>query len=165
MQPITGYEDLYELHLDDGTGQPGVWSKCRNRYLKPFLSGSNKRPDCRYKRVKLQKDNTVKNFQLHRLVAIHFIPNPGDLPQVDHIDGNKMNNNVDNLRWSTVSANNHNKPCKGYSYQELPGCVNCWHATICVNGKRINLGSYYLEIEAIEAYNVASAKYYPGIKE
>lgn len=45
---------------------------------------------------------------LHKIVAELFIPNPDNKPQVDHIDTNKLNNRVDNLRWVTQSENNHN---------------------------------------------------------
>lgn len=46
-----------------------------------------------------------KDYKIHRLVAQTFIPNPDDLPQVNHIDGNKMNNCVDNLEWCSQSHN------------------------------------------------------------
>ena len=60
------------------------------------------------------KHHTLRNngFQItltkHRLVAIHYIPNPNNYNVVDHIDRNKKNNNVDNLRWVTNITNGHN---------------------------------------------------------
>ena len=58
-----------------------------------------------YLQVNLSKDNKVKIFQVHRLVAVAFIDNPDNKPQVDHIDNNKHNNHVENLRWVTGKEN------------------------------------------------------------
>jgi hypothetical protein len=58
-----------------------------------------------YLRANLSKDKTVKQLSVHRLVAEAFIPNPDNLPQVDHIDGNKLTNHVENLRWISQSEN------------------------------------------------------------
>lgn len=59
-----------------------------------------------YYRVCLYKDNKLKNARVHRLVAQTFIPNPDNLREVNHKDGNKLNNNIDNLEWVTSSENN-----------------------------------------------------------
>lgn len=58
-----------------------------------------------YKSVALSKKGKTYYFRVHRLVATIFIPNPNNLPQVNHKDGNKMNNNLDNLEWCTCSYN------------------------------------------------------------
>ena len=59
-----------------------------------------------YRRVHVSHNGTQYKFLVHRLVATAFIPNPDNLPCVNHKDGNKLNNNVNNLEWSTYSENN-----------------------------------------------------------
>lgn len=59
-----------------------------------------------YYYVILSKDNQQKTFKVHRLVALAFIPNPKNLPVVNHKDENSLNNNVDNLEWCTIEYNN-----------------------------------------------------------
>ena len=58
-----------------------------------------------YEIVHLSKDSINKHCPVHRLVAMAFIPNPDNLPEVNHIDGNKENNCVDNLEWVSRSEN------------------------------------------------------------
>ena len=74
------------------------------RKLKPNLNRKG------YKQVFLGKgDNKHATIRVHRLVALAFIPNPENKPQVNHIDCNKLNNNVDNLEWVTNSENHKHK--------------------------------------------------------
>ncbi len=61
-----------------------------------------------YKMVSLWKDNKEKHNTIHRLLAEHYIPNPDGKRYVDHIDRNKLNNDLSNLRWGTGTENNLN---------------------------------------------------------
>lgn len=58
-----------------------------------------------YRLIVLNTQTNRGTYTIHRLVAQHFIPNPDDLPQVNHIDGNKLNNTVTNLEWVTNQQN------------------------------------------------------------
>lgn len=58
-----------------------------------------------YKRVHLIKDGKSKHFQVHRLVAQHFVSNPEDYPIINHKDENRLNNVADNLEWCTQKYN------------------------------------------------------------
>lgn len=58
-----------------------------------------------YKYYRLSKDNKKTMFYAHRLVAEYFLDNPNQYPVVNHIDGNKLNNNKENLEWVTYSKN------------------------------------------------------------
>tara|TARA_R110000796_G_scaffold170110_1_gene286972 strand:- start:388 stop:864 length:477 start_codon:yes stop_codon:yes gene_type:complete len=50
-----------------------------------------------------------KNHKIHRLIAIHYIPNPLNLPTVDHINQDKLDNRICNLRWASYETQNHNR--------------------------------------------------------
>ena len=84
-----------------------IWCKVNNSYSirKGHLcvvSNSNSKG---YWRVGIQVNNKQKHFAVHRLVALAFIPNPQNLPQINHIDGNKDNNHVSNLEWCDNTYN------------------------------------------------------------
>lgn len=75
-----------------------------------------------YLQIGLYKDGKTKAFLVHRLVAIAFIPNPLNKPQVNHIDENKENNNVKNLEWVTNKENSNwgTKIERGAKSQRIP---------------------------------------------
>ena len=61
-----------------------------------------------YLRVALSKNGNIKKYQIHRLVAEAFLPNPENKPCIDHINCNRSDNRVENLRWVTQKENNNN---------------------------------------------------------
>jgi len=88
----------YTIH-PDGT----VYSKSSKKNVKQFLN------DKGYPRCELFNEGNKRKMLIHRLVAEHFIPNPNNYTQVDHINRIKTDNNVSNLRWVTHRENQHNK--------------------------------------------------------
>lgn len=79
----------------------------RNKKTGRVLKFDNSKPDSKnpYYRVTLSFGKYTKKFAIHRLVAEHFIDNPLNLPEVNHLDGDRTNNNVDNLEWTTGEDN------------------------------------------------------------
>lgn len=90
---ITGYSN-YEINEK---GQ--VRNSSTRQVIKPTENY------CGYLRVGLRKAGKSRTILLHRLVAISFIENQNELPEVNHIDGNKLNNHVSNLQWCTRNQN------------------------------------------------------------
>ena len=78
-----------------------VKNNISGKLLKPFI---NKKSG--YKIVDLWKNNKCKKIAVHRLIAEAFIENPLNKPTVDHKDGNRLNNSIENLRWATYQEQN-----------------------------------------------------------
>ena len=95
-RPIKNYEN----YLIDIEGN--IYNTTTNKPLKGSISEHG------YKYYRLSKDGKKKMFYAHRLVAEMFLSNPNNFTIVNHIDGNKLNNNVNNLEWVSCSENiNH----------------------------------------------------------
>lgn len=107
---IEGYEGLYQASNKGNIRSLNYRRKGISKLLK--LREVTKG----YLQVVLWKNKKSKCFQVHRLVAEAFIPNPDNLPQVNHKDENKENNKIENLEWCT-NEYNHN-----YGTRNLRGC-------------------------------------------
>ena len=144
---IQGYEGLYQI---SNLGRVksleriivtnnGITKKISEKILKPYIKGTG------YYNIVLRKDSKTKCYFVHRLVANEFIPNPDNLPQVNHKDENKLNNNVDNLEWCTSKYNNnygtHNerhaltRSKTVYQYSLDKKLLSVWKSTHDVNYK------------------------------
>lgn len=110
-KPIKGYEGIYEVsnlgairsvdRLTRSNRYKDVRYTKQGRLLHPY---TNKRG---YKRATLIRNNEREKKLVHRIVAETFIPNPDNKQQVNHIDGNKENNSVENLEWCSNIENIH----------------------------------------------------------
>lgn len=92
-QDIEGY-DNYEV---------STHGRIRNKRLGIIMRTHGNRGG--YEQLCLTQNGNRRTCKVHRLVAETFIPNPDNLPQVNHIDGDKWNNNIDNLEWCTPQQN------------------------------------------------------------
>ncbi len=96
MKSVKDFPDYYI------TSCGKVWSYRKNKFLKPSLNNG-------YLQVVLANDKESKTFKVHRLIAETYIPNPNNLPEVDHIDRDTNHNWLSNLRWVSSIENNSNK--------------------------------------------------------
>ena len=94
-RPVIGYEGLYEVSSDGRVKSLFRYKK----ELKPNITKNG------YATVELFKEKTGKRLLIHRLVAMAFLPNPNNLPQVNHIDENKVNKEVSSVEWTTAKEN------------------------------------------------------------
>lgn len=91
---VQGFEGLYLIsNLGD------VWSVRKKQKLKHGINGGG------YKFVVLYNHGKTKIIRIHRMLAEYFVPNPNNLPCVNHKDENKLNNSLDNLEWCTYKYN------------------------------------------------------------
>ena len=127
---VVGFEGLYKVSTD------GVVLGCKREYYcgvsgktkrilkeRVIVGGTNK---LGYRRVVLYSDKNTKRIFVHRLVAEAFIPNPDKKPEIDHINTNRSDNRVVNLRWVTHFENQNNPITKQKQKNAQLGEKNFW---------------------------------------
>ena len=152
----------YELWFDDETQQPEIWSNkiCRGKVTGWIVLSLTKYG---YKQPGFCINKKLKRFFLHRIVAKMCIPNPENLEQIDHINGDKLDNRIENLRWCSHSTNQRNKPSiKGYYWNKQ---MQKWQARIRIEDKKKHLGYFDTEAEARAAYVAATNLFFPGVRD
>lgn len=112
FKPINGYEGFYSVSnlgrvyshsrkISGALSYSGFHYK-KGKMITPQIGATG------YPKATLSKNGIAKQENIHRLVALAFIPNPLNLPQVNHIDGNKANSTLTNLEWVSAKENaNH----------------------------------------------------------
>ena len=106
FQPLRDFEDSYEIEVEEPHRIRRLGSNTFVTTYVDRLTG--------YVLIHLNR----RTYRLHRILAKHFLPNPDDLPQVDHIDRIKTNNSIENLRWVTTSENLRNRTVAAYGRRE-----------------------------------------------
>ncbi len=146
-------EEIYKVIIGFNNYEVSSYGNVRNiktkRVLKPHL-----RKD--YYEIRLSVCNVSTTITLHKLVANTFLDNPNDKDCIDHIDNDKLNNNITNLRYATKSENQYNRKInknntsgfKGVSYHSK---TQKWDANIKIDGITVHLGRFTNKEDAIEA--------------
>lgn len=149
-----GYEGLYEVSNLGRVARTNGYHCRKRHFMKEFLINSG------YTAVRLCKNHKPKTELIHRMVAMAFILNPNNYPQVNHKDENKLNNFVyvnkdgsidqekSNLEWCTGKYNsNYGNWSKKQSESHIRNLANCKKAkkVICVE-----TGEVYLSVREIE---------------
>jgi hypothetical protein len=128
----TNYKELDEFPGYFITNCGRVWTNYYNKFMINQIRKG-------YARINLKKDGKTKQMFVHRLVALAFIPNYENKKEVNHIDGDKLNNNVKNLEWCTPKENTKHAYDNGFN-------KNVIAATKKSNSKRVldtRSGLYY----------------------
>ena len=152
FKKIEGFEDYTISSFGN------VFNTCLGMYKKLQITGSSKK----YYKVDLYLNDgtqTRTTKKLHQLLANAFIPNPNNYECIDHIDGNGLNNNLENLRWCTVAQNNRNRLKKEntkFDFKGVSKSGRLYSCSIGHNKLNYHVGSYVTVEQCAYAYNVAS---------
>lgn len=138
---IKNYEGLYQI---SNLGRVKKINKSNIIICKPSIDTSG------YKQIVLTKNKKRKSYKIHRLIAQAFIPNPNNLPQINHKDENKLNNDVSNLEWCTLQYN-CNYGSRNYR------CTRHRQHKVQQYNKQNNLVREYLSLK--EAEKITKIKY------
>lgn len=150
-KPVVGYEGLYEV------SNLGRIKSLGNTLGPSRFNGKETILKCEqgsfgHCRVQLRKDRKYKHHFVHRLVAIAFIPNPDQLPIINHKDCNPLNNSVDNLEWCTQRYNATYADARKRSALSFKksNIDNCHYYKGLATKNRLKVGSYEKPVHQVD---------------
>lgn len=154
---INGFENYKISNLGRVYSKP---RKGGGGFCKTYINGTG------YYTVALTKDSKTIQKTIHRLVAKHFLinENPDEYDIVDHIDRNRLNNNITNLRWVNCKINSMNRTVNGSIYVNKRKCKNKEYIYYRVKIGNNNYGSYKTKKEAEEILREKKQEYTNHIK-
>lgn len=131
----------------------------KEKILKPRLVISKENPKKKYYQIALYNNGVRNDLKIHRLVGVHFKPNPKRLPQINHKNKNGLDNRAVNIEWVS-NCENCSHSYKGKTASRLTGAYQDtrdkrWYSKIKVRGKTINLGRFSSAKKAHMAYRSA----------
>jgi hypothetical protein len=159
---IKDFEGLYQisnlgrvksLEREYEFGVPKAIKKLNEKIFNVSLNSNG------YPTIRLSKNNKGKTISVHRLVAEAFINNEDNLECVDHINSDRTDNRVDNLRWCSKQENNRfiNRKKKHHTSNKVGvhyyKATNKYRAKIVIDGKENHIGYFKTEQEAADAYD------------
>ena len=149
-------ETFYELkefdnYMINKNGE--IYSKKHKKVMKQFISNKG------YYYLKIRKDNKSYSKLIHRLLGLQFLDNSNNLPLIDHKNRNKLDNNLNNLRWVTRSENCKNlgmredREVKYIGVRKVKNKIKKpYRSETTFNNKKYHVGYFDSEEEAYEAY-------------
>lgn len=177
--PIEGLKILDDRAIKKGFE---IWKTIKN-YPNYKVSSKGRVKNVKYDRIIKPSDNgrgyqclnllkngkSKKSFKIHRLVGITFLINSENKKQIDHIDNNRQNNNVNNLRWVTNQENQFNASLSknntsGHKGVTFVKKTKLWRARITFNNKLISLGCFDKIADAIKARQIKSIELFGQYK-
>lgn len=158
-EDVVGYESLYSVTADGH-----VFAKLRlgistkgNVFLHEEHEVAVTTRKNGYRQVHLWKNGKNRTFYVHRLVAEAFLANPNNLPQVNHKDKDRANNDVGNLEYVTARGNMQHSSSTSKHSSRFVGVTWCkerhkWQAQYQVGKRNVFIGRFATQEEAHEAY-------------
>lgn len=146
---VEGYEGLYQVSSCGRVKSLNYNHTGKEKIMKPNKDTNG------YLQVNLFKEGKSNTFLVHRLAAQAFLPNPLNLPQINHKDENKENNRLDNIEWCTNQYNcdyskskqilcvETNKIYKSLTEAYRQTEIHIGNISSCCNGKRQTAGGYH----------------------